>query len=147
MESNRLMQRLLDQFSINPDQMSCRETAEIPTLQLIDGCVFLAEEYAGSKVSNPQLFSDRTGYECYVNHVHFQVEHDKQSLERVFDYASAIRKSLNSLKDGSFEIIISVSDGGSIVRFHKCRPGEVWLSEDLDAYEHEAILSMTVHSY
>jgi len=145
MKSNLRMRRLLDRLNINPDRILHSEITETPQLQFVNGCVFLAEEYAGSKVANSQ-FSDRTGYECFVNHVHFQTGRDKQALEEVFDYASAIRKALLSSSDGSFEIILSVADGGSILRFHKCRPGETWLSEDLESYEQEAILTVIVRA-
>ena len=144
MKSNLRMQQLLGQLSINPDLMLHEETSKAPKLQMIDGCVFLEEQYELSKVTSLEQIQDRTAYECFLNHVHFQVGQGKQALELVFDYASAIRRSLVSLGSGSFEIILSVADGGCTVRFHKCRPGEVWLSENLDSYEHEAILAMRV---
>ena len=113
-------------------------------VQLIDGCIFLTEEYARSKGSKLQQFPDRMGYECFVNHIHFRVGRGRRALEEVFDYASALRKALMALGEVRFEVIISVADGDSVVRFHKCRQGESWLSEDLERYKHEAILSVTV---
>lgn len=144
MRSNLRMQKLLARLQLDPNQLVNAPSKEVLALEQIDGCVFLAQEYVHSKGARLDQFPDRTGFECFVNHVHFRVGSGRQVIERVFSYISTLRRTLASLNEGPFEIIMSVSDAECTVRFHKCRPGESWLSADLEGYESEAILSVTV---
>ena len=138
------MHRLLERLDIDSELLLDKGRGEVPALVLVDGCVFLAQEYERTKGANLQQFLDRTGYECFVNHVHFSVGRAKRALSGVFEYAAGLRSALFSLGEGRFEIIISVSRGTSTVRFHKCRPGESWLGDDLEKYKYESILTTSV---
>jgi hypothetical protein len=138
------MRKLLAQSGVNPDRLLHEQPSDVPDLRLVDGCVFLAEEYLRAKGAHLEQFPDRTGFECFVNHVHFHVGSSKRALEQLFDYVAGLRRSLIALGHGRFEIIISVEGGAAVVRFHTCRPDESWLSADLDKYDLEGILTETV---
>ena len=47
--------------------------------------------------------------------------------------------ALHKLK-GSFNVIVSYDGEGCAVRFHKIRPAQHWLMNDLEDYEGEGIL-------
>jgi len=138
------MRALLERVNLDPTRIWDDGGGELVCLETVNGCVFLAREYTGLNEATLEQFPDRTGLECFVNHVHFQVGRGGQSLESVFRYVSAVRSSLVSLGDGIFEIIVSIADEKCVVRFHKWRSGESWLSEDLEGYKSEAMLSATV---
>jgi len=53
--------------------------------------------------------------------------------------AEAVSRKLAGVP-GRFNVIVSYDGDSCAVRFHKIRPGERWLSEDLEAYVDEGIL-------
>ena len=58
-----------------------------------------------------------------------------------------LRESLETqFPDRAFVIITPFSDGECTVRFHPSRNNERWLADDLDKYESEAILEITLRS-
>jgi len=145
MRSNLKMQTLLERFGLDTSKLLLSSSgAQAPRLEKVDDCVFLEQELRRSRGVALNQFPDRTGMECFVNHVHFQIGRSKRALEQVFGYVAALSESLKGLHDGSFQIILTVSNGVCIVRFHKCRQGEEWLANDLEGYKAEAIFVLTV---
>ena len=53
--------------------------------------------------------------------------------------AEAVSRKLSAVP-GRFNVIVSYDGDSCAVRFHKIRPGERWLSEDLEAYVDEGVL-------
>jgi hypothetical protein len=53
--------------------------------------------------------------------------------------AEAVSRKL-AVMPGRFNVIVSYDGDSCAVRFHKIRPGERWLSEDLEAYVDEGVL-------
>ncbi len=109
-----------------------------------DECILLAALAETCRPYDPALFFDRTGYECFVNHVH--IEHGPDSpdeLREAFSYAQRLAGLLNAVQ-GPFMIIISqhTATSEATVRFHKIRPDEGWLADDLEGYADEAILAI-----
>jgi hypothetical protein len=87
-------------------------------------------------------FKDRTGVECFFNHIHIEDLINKKDilpedlLQQGFSYANKLKRLLG--KRNRFEIIVSFSIDPIIdcnVRFHLIRAGEEWLSDDLEIYE------------
>ena len=100
---------------------------------------------------------DETGFECSLSKIHVEdfVAEDLPLAEvtRVgIAYALRLRDALLRLRSvltGTFRIIVDaqlpspdLDVHGSVctVRFHKVRPGQVWLDDDLDAYKLNAVL-------
>ncbi len=91
-------------------------------------------------------FQDRTGLECYVNKIHLEdfleegTTLDGPSLARLAVRCSRLLASHPRKKfpGRPFRIIVSVDGRVCTLRFHKIRPGELWL-QDLHLVE-EALL-------
>jgi len=142
------MQHILSRFDIDLETavQGCSYVDPPPEFVKIDGCVILLEEYERSKHVNLRQFPDRTGYECFVNHVHFSCG-SKVDFEKVLERAAIIRVALRELRDGRFQIVVSVARDDATLRFHKYREGEKWLTDNLDEYEEEAILAIEVDAW
>ena len=56
-------------------------------------------------------------------------------------FAEAIRERLVSrFPEQSFRIIVSIDEPGDVtVRFHRVRPNQSWLADDLESYGSEAV--------
>ena len=92
-------------------------------------------------------FPDKTGFECFVNHIFVEDQHegsvrDRQGhLKQAIAFALATDNQLRSVFPArSFKVIVAANAVSCGVRFHIERPGEEWLASDLDGYGQEAIL-------
>ncbi|MDB4971529.1 MAG: hypothetical protein JWN44_7218, partial [Myxococcales bacterium] len=115
--------------------------------ETMDGCVVfrrLAKRMSTTKSSD---FPDRTGRECFVNHLHVEdYTTAKDALELAatgFAFAKRLEEALRS-RGEHFIIIVSSDAESCSVRFHKARDGESWLADDLDGYGDEALLVLEV---
>lgn len=106
----------------------------------IDDCVV----FSGQR-DNRSDFPDRTGYECFANHIHVDDLVLECSPETLVEQAVALAASLNHrlrtvAPTSMFRFIISVHDGGGCtLRFHTVRSGEDWVHDNLDQYTEEAV--------
>lgn len=113
------------------------------------GCIFLSgfEENARLRDSRKGLV-DKTGVECFANHLHVKdyiAASALVQLDQGIMFAQRLAKALRfSFPRTGFRVIVSKNAEGVIVRFHKLRPNEEWLSRDLEGYEHEAVCVMTI---
>ncbi len=123
----------------------------------VDGCVVPRSFEATSIWSEIRTTSnnsdDETGFECSLSKVHLEYFVDADvplsELARIgCAYAMYLRRALlGSQVSGDFRIIVSAQmpdptlKVGNVctVRFHKIRPGQAWLGDDLEAYAEEAI--------
>jgi len=141
MVMNREMSRLLERMNIRASKLDQLRAFE--SIQTIDagGCTVFPEEFERNTHVKVEDFQDRTGYECFINHLHRLYSSDRQSLIENLAFAVGLSNALGSM-DGlkSFQTILSVGDGDCTVRFNECRYGENWISEDLESYREEAIL-------
>jgi hypothetical protein len=112
---------------------------------VVEGSLLLKDEYEKAKHVKLGDFPDRTGFECFVNHVHLPYDGSRESLQSCLCYVTALQKGLTQFGEGRpFLVILSVSDGDCVVRFHQRRPPESWLADDLEGYAEEAILVLPV---
>ena len=148
MRMNSKMAELLDNLEIDlSNPLNVMTTCSPPELVSAEESIFLQDEYAGAKHLSLSDFQDRTGHECFVNHVHFAVSDDKATKMRIIGYSLTLQKLLQPLSTGrKFSIIVSVADQTGTVRFHQFRPSEPWLAEDLEGYE-EAVLEISTIEY
>jgi hypothetical protein len=110
----------------------------------MDDCVFFARFANRVKTASQSDFPDRTGYECFVNHVHVDdyLEAGAASAPLLATIGVAFARRLAemlSARNGGFVVIVGSDDLSSSVRFHRARNGESWLSDDLESYRDEAI--------
>jgi len=108
---------------------------------IVDESVLLKKEFERAKSVTINDFPDRTGFECFVNHVHMPYDGSRTSLLASLQYAKNLQSRLAALDQGrTFLVIVSISDDNCVVRFHQCRKGEQWLADDLEGYAEEAVL-------
>jgi hypothetical protein len=105
------------------------------------GCTFLSASRAKTLSVKLTQLGDRTGMECFVNHVHLGdvcvgASAEEQLLEAI-RFAGAIDRLA---EETPRRFIVSLSDDECVVRFHQRREGESWISDDLERYPDEAII-------
>jgi len=141
------MRKLLESMGISVPFKSAGLSGFPTETALIGGSVLLVEEHRRSGGVSTEDFPDRTGYECFVNHIHLPYDGKRESLMACLACAEQVRGELERYTNGrEFLIIVSVYADGCVVRFHECRPGESWLGGNLEAYTEEAILAICVTS-
>jgi hypothetical protein len=102
----------------------------------------------GARTVSLSDFPDETGYEAFVNHIHVEdyVPHKNGSSGSVLlangislakDLGTLLRRSFPTEQ---FRIIVSLEKSHCTVRFHKIRPGQQWLFDDLEGYQEEALI-------
>jgi hypothetical protein len=112
-----------------------------------EGCIFLRNLYNSSVAGQLSFYPDRTGYECFVNHIHIDsyVKVDQKDLvmsllNQGILYSFQLKNKLSNFYSyESFRIIVSFKNQECTVRFHKVRPNEEWLDENLEKYS-EALM-------
>jgi hypothetical protein len=126
--------------------LALREKASTPLMEL-DGCIVPASS------PNVVRLEDETGTECHWSKFHLEdfmpEEVGQQEIARIaLDYVWLLRASLSAAElPGRFRLIVSIELSGlqprsntiCTVRFHRLRPGQVWLADDLEEYKDEAI--------
>jgi len=122
MRMNAHMKRLLPVGLIAARQLqpTLLEIAE-RKLTRADGCIV----FEGARADGSS-FPDKTGYECFANHIHVDDSVPKCSPEIVVEQAVALGASLNArlrtmAPTMTFRFIVSLhNDGGCTLRFHTC---------------------------
>jgi hypothetical protein len=146
---NRRMQRLLKKLKLTfpAPEVSSKGRFRRDAFMRLHGCVFLKREFKLSRVSQKH-FPDKTGYECFVNHVHLAYDGARRSAISSLEYCKRLDIGLVKFAPKQeFQIIASFSVDGSTVRFHKLRPREDYLADDLEGYKTEAILAFTAGEF
>ena len=123
----------------------------------VDGCVVLRSFQATSiwSEARPRVnnVDDETGFECGSSKVHLEDFVDASvplsELARIgCAYAMYLRRALlGSQVSGDFRIIVDAQKpdaelrvgNACSVRFHKIRPGQTWLADDLESYKENAL--------
>jgi hypothetical protein len=140
-----LLQRAALRWPVVPHAMP----GQLPTVEIFQDCVLLKDQWDPNKHVKITDCSNKTGFECFINHVHLPFSGTNESLISCLEYATTLEEALLPLtEDRQFRVIVSLSEDDSdcAVRFHQIRPGEEWMSEDLDGFSSEAILVFDVPS-
>jgi hypothetical protein len=151
----RMNQRMRDNLGqSNPPDLARGEKLSKALSQLLaqgftelsGAIVFTAARNIGENVK-PRNFPDLTGFECFVNHIHVEDQLDRSVLNEIallrqgIAFALEMETRLHSkFPRKPFKVIVASTAHGCSVRFHVNRPGEQWLTSDLDSYAQEAIL-------
>jgi hypothetical protein len=107
----------------------------------IDGCSLLARE-VGHTNATVNDFPDKTGFECFVNHIHVDEYASEFLADQTICFVSEVLNEWNKkYADGELNAIVGLKDGAT-VRFHRRRENEFWLAGNLDGYN-EAILEIS----
>jgi hypothetical protein len=151
MKINRQMSALLQRFGLKWPLTGAITKEVSPSLVLAEGCVLLKRDYEGNRHVKITDFPDKTGFEHFINHVHFPFTQTKESLLSSLGYAESLRKSLLPLaEDRRLRVFLSISQDDRspkftcTVSFYTIRQGEILITDDLEEYESEAILVFDV---
>lgn len=140
---NVRMSELLKRANASATSVELSRSAA-PPLIVVGDSVFLKDEYEKSRHVKQTDFSDRTGYESFINHVHLPYDGSREFLLSCLSNAFAIRTALCAFENSRhFLVIVSIFSNDCVIRFHQLRPRESWLADDLDSYKEEAILTLS----
>lgn len=150
--SNHLMKDLIGAEAIHPESIP----VSVPEKMLdeiksgfkeIDGCV-VTKDWSGKSIGKKG--EDETGTECLLSKIHVDAFVDKKmplkEMIRIgIAFALKLKQSLSeSTVPGPFRIIVAGNNAGHTctVRFHRLRPEQAWLANDLEGYKAEAVMSI-----
>jgi hypothetical protein len=150
-KTNRKMEALLDE--IHDENLDDPKALPQKLLSLLnagfvedDECVFLSALKRAAAPVERIDFSDRTAYECFVNHIHVEDYLENgglppiELLGRGIALAHEIADRLARLHGTKrFHVIISSTGPTCAVRFHTVRPDESWVAKNLNGYQEEAV--------
>ncbi len=127
---------------------------ELPSLEIFEECVLLKDPWVTNKPhAKITSYSDKTEFECFINHVHLPFDGTSETLTSCLGYAASLQEVVMPLTpDRQFRVIISLQEDDAspksacTVRFHRIRPGENSMPEDLEEHKSEAILIFEIPS-
>jgi hypothetical protein len=111
-------------------------------------CVVLKSFHESAARTSVASCQDETGFEAFINHIHVEDYLPRDTPQStVREQASEfVRQLADKLvaahPERDFHIIVAISDSCT-VRFHTDRPGQSWLSDDIEGYLDEAVMSLT----
>jgi hypothetical protein len=109
-------------------------------LSEVAGCVVLSFFAESAHQFSINQYGDETGFEAFINHIHIEDEvpatmGPPELLRQAVMFAACVADRLQrAYPDDAFEIIIACADS-YVVRFHKVRPDQSWLANDLESYD------------
>ena len=119
-------------------------------LRNVKHCTILAAFANAARLHTVEDLQDRTGFECFVNHLHLK-DYVRGPMEAQLRQALLLLDELKRLLRATgggqnYEFIVGCNDDGCIVRFHTLRPSETYLDDDLESYSEDALLVSRLHS-
>jgi hypothetical protein len=138
--------------------LPARLRARIATGIEVRGEVVAWKGDAHRALATPDSFTDLTGWECSVNSFHLEdeipvgvtmsdqgepsISEEDQALllrQGVFLALEVCRLAAGLTRPIEVRCIVAANQTNGTFRFHKIRPGENWLLEDLDGYQKDKI--------
>lgn len=91
---------------------------------------------------NESDFTDDTGYECFINSIHFDDYVDNDVFEQALLFSENLIKVWNAQNNGLvLMLVLSETDFGFNLKFHLYREEENWINEnDIDKFEEALIV-------
>jgi hypothetical protein len=104
-----------------------------------EGCIILKSQMELVSSEVRKRFTDKTGFECFVNHIHVE-DYAPGEMCILLQQSMAFGKELERtlLKAGVTEPVQYIIAGDTDemnIRFHVLREGEEWLAQDIERYE------------
>ncbi|MFM0741452.1 hypothetical protein PQQ51_29810 [Paraburkholderia xenovorans] len=141
MKANKTMRSLLSGLrldrSLVPALMAIADNGFVTH----DGCHMLRSLSARTNATRSTL-GDCTGYECFVNSLHIEDYEAEQPLAQAVLFAIQVFRVWNlSGLTTYLTAIVSADEFSVVAKFHAKRPGEHWLSDNIEGYE-DPVLSV-----
>ncbi|MBS9440027.1 hypothetical protein EAE91_23680 [Photorhabdus noenieputensis] len=107
-----------------------------------ENCFFSKKLMTYSASASQKHFQDCVGFECFVNSLHIDDYVNKDYLEYSILFCNSLLISWNSFNPiNKLNVIISLDEFGSLVKFHLDRVGEMWLNENLESYDEPILIT------
>src|SRR5438876_7291676 len=118
-------------------------------LRNVKHCTILAAFANAARLLTVEKLQDRTGFECFVNHIHLK-DYVRGPMEAQLRQALLLLDELKRLlreagPRQNYEFVVGCNDDGCIVRFHTLWPSETYLDDDLESYSEDALLVSRLH--
>jgi hypothetical protein len=97
------------------------------------------------------MLHDETGDECFINKLHLDDylggEDELAPVEEQLGCGLRLVRELQRRlpREERFNLLLGCDATHCTARFHKVRPGQRWLTEDLEDYREDAVLEMSNH--
>ncbi|UEB52301.1 MULTISPECIES: hypothetical protein [Burkholderia] len=135
MKINRAMKGALSEVRLdgplNPSLKSIADSG----FDLLEECYFLRGLLGATNVTRGS-FTDCTGYECFVNSLHVEDYDSVAPLTQAVLLVKEVFMVWNAMQRTSrITAIISADEFSVVTKFHVQRPGEQWLSDNIDGYD------------
>ena len=146
MRANRAMRQLLsDGALLRSAEVLPHELAQVlgDGMRVVDDCLVVGKPDAVPRLDSVRAaVRDKTGYECFVNHIHLKERGDSvAALEDTVAFCKRVSAEVVSVAPSrSVRFIISKNGKDWTVHFHTLRPDESYVSDDLEGYGEEAVL-------
>lgn len=148
---NAAMRQLLSEVAESPRNSECempswlRELLDAGAVDRDGALLLRGADDVHSARALPDQFPDLTGYEAFINHFHLDKCDDTLTdLRLAVAAAGELRRRLQDFPNAALvRLVLSRTLDGelidSTVRFYRVRPGEIWLTDDLEDYATEAV--------
>jgi hypothetical protein len=148
MRLNRRMERYLADLRSREVEAGFPVPGRGPDVQVVEaGSCWLLGGFVKKPHLSPADFPDATGLECSANKLKMEAMFPPRivaSCPLLLLTAGLLTARALSVElsryPGRFNVILSYDGDSCVVRFHKIRAGERWLSEDLEGYVDEGVL-------
>lgn len=133
-----LINKVVTGFQLNPilekllsDGFTCHK-----------GCYFLKSLYKLQNHINQSDFIDSTGYECFINSIHFDDYVNENIIEQALLFSDHLIRVWNTENNGLIlRLILSETDFGFNLKFHLFREQEKWINEnDIDKFKEALVI-------
>lgn len=106
------------------------------------GRYFLKSLHEHQSHINDLDFTDDTGYECFINSIHFDDYVSNDVFEQALLFSENLIKVWNAQNNGLvLMLVLSETDFGFNLKFHLYREEENWINEnDIDKFEEALIV-------
>ena len=121
-------------------QLDCSLNSSLKSIadsgfDLHNGCYVLSGLSGATNVTR-ESFPDCTGYECFLNSFHVE-DYDSVSplaqaillVQEVFTIWNAAQRAMRLIA------VVSADEFSVVTKFHSQRPGEQWLSDNIEGYD------------
>lgn len=149
LRTNERMRRLLERTGLRPPVQAPNAPAlhGLMYARLVEheGCLFLHPFLSAEGAAHLLPFPDATARECLVNHIVVDdwvddaAQSEAELLRAGLSAAGALWKRLCERGERA-RVIVSHDGESCTLRFHRLRPSETWLGDDLESFPHDAIL-------
>jgi hypothetical protein len=110
---------------------------------VVDGCFLLTALADVTTNATEDSFPDKTGYECFINHIHIEDHVTENFFAESVVFTSALLRKWNDTNcEGHLVVIAALGIDEGTIRCHLKRSNESWLANDLDRFE-QAILEIS----